>query len=119
MCDFPSNKKLFSRGFFNHSGFDDREAERRERITTDEDIDAIRGIDVSGQNGEAYILSYNPRNIELLFSSDGAGKGFNFSLELYTNRNTDSDGGAVTKRVSLILLTTSMFIASTYFTNLL
>lgn len=86
-----------------------------ERITTDEDINAMRGIDVSGQNEEAVIMSYSRRSIELVFSSDGVGKGFNISLELYTNKNTDSDGGggAVTKSVSLILIAISIIIGLT------
>lgn len=81
---------------------------RVERISTVEDIKVIRGIDVSGQNGEAVIMSFNIRSIELLFTSDGVGKGFNFSLQLYTN-----GVGAVTKSVSLILIALSIIIGLT------
>lgn len=107
-----SFNKIYSnfRGFFDHNGYEDQEATRQERITTDEDISAIRAIDVSGQNGEAVFSSYSPRSVVLVFSSDGAGRGFNFSVEVYANRNTDGDNGAGSKSISMIWIAISMVV---------
>ncbi len=68
---------------------------------------------MSGQNGDAAIPYASPRSIEIVIWSDGIGKGFNYSLELYTNSKTGGDGvggGAGAKSVSMCLIAISIFI---------
>ncbi|KAJ6601686.1 hypothetical protein Bhyg_17490 [Pseudolycoriella hygida] len=106
--------------FFNHTGFDDGAATRVERINTTKDISAIRGIDVSGQDGDGFIMSYSPRSVELLISAEGKGRGFNFSLQLYHNAKTGAGqktdagqkSGANSEIVPIVLLVISVFLGS-------
>lgn len=78
--------------------FYDGVADRTERIITEENINAIRTEDVSGNNGDAVISYFSDRNIVLVFFNED-GNGYNISLELYTNRRKDdADGGAAAAR---------------------
>lgn len=85
----------------------DQIATRQEKIDTEEEIDAVRGIDVSGQNGEAVIMSFSARSIEIVISADAVGRGFNYALELYSNSNADGDSGAASKTISMIWIAAS------------
>lgn len=95
----------------------DQIADRQEIFTTDENINAIRAIDVSGQNGEAVIISYSPRRLALLFSSGEVGKGFSFKVDLYTNSNTVGDNAASSKTISLIWIAFSAIFGIISFTR--
>lgn len=65
---------------------------RDEIIRTGGTINAIRATDISGQNGMAVITAISKNFVQLAFSSDGVGKGFDFRVEIYCNvKNNETD----------------------------
>lgn len=110
------NTICICREFFNVSGPVDGIVQRFERINTTEDISAIRGMDVSGQNAEAAITSFSSRSVELVIWSGGDGRGFNYRIQLYNNDNTGGNG-AVSTSVSVILLIVSTVVGFVCFKN--
>ncbi|KAG4077620.1 hypothetical protein HA402_008880 [Bradysia odoriphaga] len=85
-----ADSRLIYEEYFKHNGYADKIALRDEMIRTDDGpISAIRATDVSGQNGLAVITSISNNFVQLAFSSDGFGRGFDFRVEIY--RNVDND----------------------------
>lgn len=84
-------------------------ADRTETIGTEENISAIRAVDVSGRDGEAVLSYYSAREIAIVFFNENVGQGYNVSLELYTTRS-----GAATRSLSVFSIALSMIVVSLY-----
>ncbi|KAJ6601685.1 hypothetical protein Bhyg_17489 [Pseudolycoriella hygida] len=106
--NITAESKLIHQGYYNGTAKEYEITLRQETINTNQTISAMRAVDVSGQNGTTVMSLFNSRSVTLVFSSAAINKGFNISLEIYSN---EMSGGANPKSVPLISMIIGVAVA--------